>query len=490
MALTPSHGTRDIEDIVCPPTHTGIMQYRRPAAFAVSVSTLLARMAGYCEAQGVLRTLNGQRLLPRRFLEEHGHFEEEKILEQEVARHGADCSAPGESREFATWRRRYARLHAELTSVRDTIDLVGSGRRGILIPAPRRMLGPGVPPDEPDEGFARLQSAYAANFVYLSTGSYVHRKLEFADHCFVEHITSVTRASGATRHYSAQMIRLIASCINIALFGKTNEMPVYMYTRMDYDEGAHTVEHLISGVIDSIRTARNFDSLRYYVTDYKTHGRVVIQKPEHRAQVWIYAKMLHTFADFPVRRVHALLLREDGIDANTSMSTARFVESDMAGIRHDLRFFMRMISASDAEHAWFPDLFTNFRRGISELLAQPALSFTQIAECAVHCVTSLLANSPSLRGTGSTLHGEIVYYPRDKQDYHHRSDAVGQSTRYDVGSCHGRANAQMADDDDDLTDIISDALHGIDGFRDLSGPSTNYACGGCEYAPACEFKPM
>lgn len=484
--LDASDDMTDIEDCVCPPTRAGVALLRRPTPLAVSVSTLLVNMAGYCEAQSFLRSLNGHALLPTKFIDDHGFHAEEAQLVAEIEAHGEECAAPANSREFASWRRMYARMRAELESVRDTIRQVEHGRRGALRGSVR---GPGAAASAaPDAAFERLQAAYAANFVFLCAGSYVHRKLEFADRCFVEHIPSVTRASGVTRHYAAQMLRMIASCINIALLGKANEMPVYMYTRMDYGGMRGCVEHLLSGVIDSVRVS-HFGNSRIYVTDYKTHGRVVAQKPEHRAQVWIYMKMLHEFANFPVRHVHDLLLREDGIVDGPSTQAMRLGGADLEAVRHDLRFFLRTINADAAERAWIPVIFTAFRSGFNALINLPSLSFTQIAECAVYCVRTLLAHSSEARGSGSPLYGEVVYYPRERQDYKHRHDGVGPPTRFEVYSCHERSNERMAEDDDDLVCIMTHSFRVTDGVEDLRGPSTRYACGTCEYADSCEYKP-
>lgn len=493
----------DIEDIVCAPTRSDIARMRPMHSLSVGVTSLLQHMNGYCEVQPILRSLNGVNLMDRVYAQAKNYIPMQVHLANERSRLLANAPSITNVGAMLQWRRDYARCVAELSAINDVLIETNGGRHGSM---PRRdPHGPirhntgwqsrravARPRKEPLR--SRAMYSYTTGMDYMLTGNMIHRKLEFIDDNFVDAM-SFKKSRGMTKYYTAQMIRLVASCINITISGRTSEMPIYMFTHTNYGGALGAKSHMISGDIDEVSIALRKPGT-IVITDYKSYGNQVPSDERtvsHRAQVSIYMKMFHAFRTFPFRYVHALLRADDEKEEIPDEHRV-LTPDDMTTIRYELRYYMARIMARDPPTTFNPPLFESFRRGFCALMCQPSLTYGQVAECAVFCVDAI-CRSAERHGGGSYLSGVVKYYPRDGHDYtceenYRRIPITTNSIQLE--RCFDTTDPNSVTDEevwahDELVRIINTGLAVVDGAREPIG-STQWACKGCEYSETCEFK--
>ncbi len=478
MSCQTQSAAPDIEE--CAPGDVRRRVDLRTPSLVVSVSSLLVHMSGYCEVQKHLRMLNGHQLLDPAFVRDNAYVSEAACLLDDIAFQGD--VPPAEPELFCDWRRMRARMTSEMDAVQEVLRLARTGKRGAI--AKGSVVGPAALPAKMTARFQQLRDDFGASFTYLAVGGYIHRKLEFADNCFVEPITFVKRYLSATRHYTGQMVRLVASFVNLAYYGKANEVPLLMLMRVQ--SRGRVREHILSGIVDALCLSGPARS-SVKIVDYKTYGSSPVFKNEHAAQVRLYSRMLILFRSFPFFRVHSLLLRAENNVVPASASEHAFVERDMAFLRKDLRWFIQSISRLNAENALVPRLFESFRSAFLTLVQRPALDFARAAQVASMCADATLKLAAD--ATQDHVLGEVAYFPRAGQNYHNRYTGVTAPLLVPVPSCHERRTREETEDDDELSRIVIAALDVEDKLTDPRGASDVRACASCEYEESCVFKP-
>ncbi len=442
-------------------THEVIVK-KHVTSIPVSVTTLLRRVKEYCEAQDVMRAANGQPRLDK-VLFDTPHF-----VEQESSK----------LRERLEYKDEDAEQQRRVRN-RAAADLAAIEAARVHAPLVSRLDGTTLTPDE-----VQMTGRITTRFKELFVGSYAHRCIEFHENCFVEAVP-IEKNDGMAAYYAAQMIRLIASVINLVVFGKTRELPIFMYTRSEYGGAIGRKEHLLSGRIDEVSCSFDHSPVRMF--DYKTTANTK-RAPSigDKLQVNIYAHMFRQFPLFPARHVNMLLCNADeakGLSADRRMLN----KEHMGKIRAALQDFVKIVTvhAGGIDERGRRKLAFELVGCLKVLLERETLTFSLAAMCAVMCVRVFIKELSE--GNKLQVEGFIVKLDRSvfENPLHESYDGVIariHKDEYDTTMYDRRDITQP----EYLESIIADALAFEDHHRAPTVGSSNN-CFSCEYQKKCAF---